>query len=497
MSISEFVSNFKNHIILFVGTGMSLRYFEKSYSWMDLLESSVIDLTGSKEDFLIIKNRHFMNGSYDLPAMAGEIDTLFTQRLEGEREGKFKEINDMFFEQVEKGIKSSRFKIYLSELLHENQPKEDKQEELVKMKKMQKNIGSVITTNYDNLIEQVYGFSPLIGNDILLSNPYGSVYKIHGSIETPESLIITSDDYGRFEDSYDLIRSQIISMFIHNPIVFLGYSLGDKNIKMLLKTIFKFVSPSSEEAEKIKQNFLVVEYDEGNANTEVQDFECTLDENTSIVINRTKTDNFSEIYDSISNLILPISAMDVKKVRDIVSLICEGTDGIKVYVTADMDSLNNSDKVLAIGSKQSVSVNYMNSSEMIQNYFEIIDNRDIARTEIIKHYKITVSQFFPIYGFLNINPGIENSEQLKLIEDQKISETKTKALQHTCVYDTIKDILDDDDIVETKKNWTIINGVFEGKIRLEDLKSYLLSFEDRTPTELRKLTVVYDYLQYK
>ena len=32
----------------------------------------------------------------------------------------------------------------------------------------------------DRHILKIFDFSPLIGNDILLSNPYGSVYKIHG-----------------------------------------------------------------------------------------------------------------------------------------------------------------------------------------------------------------------------------------------------------------------------------------------------------------------------
>lgn len=37
----------------------------------------------------------------------------------------------------------------------------------------------------------MFSFNPLIGNDILLSNPYGSVYKIHGCISAPDKIIIT------------------------------------------------------------------------------------------------------------------------------------------------------------------------------------------------------------------------------------------------------------------------------------------------------------------
>lgn len=41
------------------------------------------------------------------------------------------------------------------------------------------------------MIEEMFSFNPLIGNDILLSNPYGSVYKIHGCISAPDKIIIT------------------------------------------------------------------------------------------------------------------------------------------------------------------------------------------------------------------------------------------------------------------------------------------------------------------
>ncbi|MCP6744893.1 SIR2 family protein, partial [Klebsiella pneumoniae] len=76
--------------------------------------------------------------------------------------------------------------------------------------KASRNIGSVITTNYDRFIETLIGFNPIIGNDILLSNPYGSVYKIHGCVSHPESIVISDSDYERFKINNHLIRAQLI-----------------------------------------------------------------------------------------------------------------------------------------------------------------------------------------------------------------------------------------------------------------------------------------------
>ena len=139
--------------------------------------------------------------------------------MEKDRDGRFKSVNDRFFEGMKDGENISRFKIYISDLLKNSDFKEEKREELSAFKKIRKNISSIITTNYDNLIEEVFTFKPLIGNDILLSNPYGSVYKIHGCVTRPKSIIITSKDYEVFESKYELIRAQLLSLFIHNPII--------------------------------------------------------------------------------------------------------------------------------------------------------------------------------------------------------------------------------------------------------------------------------------
>ena len=56
VNINEFVNKFYNHPILFIGSGMSLRYLNNSYNWNDLLRKISIDITGNSEYFLDSKN---------------------------------------------------------------------------------------------------------------------------------------------------------------------------------------------------------------------------------------------------------------------------------------------------------------------------------------------------------------------------------------------------------------------------------------------------------
>ena len=89
----------------------------------------------------------------------------------------------------------------------------------------------------------------------MLSNPYGSVYKIHGCVTQPGKIIITESDYEEFNKKYELIRAQLLSLFIHNPIIFIGDNIGDKNIKYILRTVFSYVDYNSDEAKKYETIF--------------------------------------------------------------------------------------------------------------------------------------------------------------------------------------------------------------------------------------------------
>ncbi|WP_420262542.1 SIR2 family protein, partial [Morganella morganii] len=220
MDIQEFVSKFKNHPVLFIGTGFSLRYLTHSYSWDNLLSHISFELTGNPEFYYDIKAESEINGEYRYDILATKLESEFNTILSKERDGKFKDINDIFYEKMKDGIKTSRFKIYISSLLKKLEIKPEMQNEIDSLIKTRKNIGSIITTNYDQLIEALFDFSPLIGNNILLSNPYGSVYKIHGCTSDYNNIIITEDDYNKFNNKYELIRAQLLSLFIHNPIIF-------------------------------------------------------------------------------------------------------------------------------------------------------------------------------------------------------------------------------------------------------------------------------------
>jgi hypothetical protein len=106
-------------------------------------------------------------------------------------------------------------------------------------------ITHIVTTNYDLLFERAYGdkiCSIVKDQDIpkSLTRDKVVVYKIHGSLEFPDTIVITRDDYRDFYDNQDsLIWTKIKTLISENTILFLGYAFEDLHVQYLFDSIFK------------------------------------------------------------------------------------------------------------------------------------------------------------------------------------------------------------------------------------------------------------------
>jgi len=496
MDIGEFIANYKNHPVMFIGTGLSLRYLKNSYSWENLLKKIALEFNPNEEYYLDIKAKYMKGQHCAYEKVATDLEKDFNDYLQKNRNGKFGHINDLFYENMKKGINISRFKLYISDLLSNTEIKDCVYAEIAELKKARKNIGSIITTNYDNMIEDIFSFNPLIGNDILLSNPYGSVYKIHGCVSSPDKIIITEDDYDKFDERYELIQAQLLSLFIHNPIIFIGYNIGDKNIKDILRTIFSYVDYNSEESKKIRDNFLLIEYEEGLNNTEVVEHDIDIEGFPTIRINKLKTDNFVALYQAVANLVLPVSAMDIRKVQSVVREIYSGGN-IKVSITEDLDNLKNSDKVLVVGSKNTIKYEFQTISEMMVNYFQIIEESNAQLLKLINKQKIQSSQYFPIFAFSEICEDINEVDALKERQSDKIENIIKNAPEICCgTHITPQEVIEDKAISQTYKIIEIICSIVNGNMEMASVEDFLRAFPNKRSTDYRKVLCAYDMKKY-
>ena len=96
----------------------------------------------------------------------------------------------------------------------------------------------VITTNYDKLIEsfaeQGKAHSISLGMPVPRSTVPLEVYHIHGSVDLPQHMVVTSDDYFKFINTNSYHAKKLSTVLHENTVVFLGYSLGDTNLKSII-----------------------------------------------------------------------------------------------------------------------------------------------------------------------------------------------------------------------------------------------------------------------
>lgn len=96
----------------------------------------------------------------------------------------------------------------------------------------------VITTNYDKLQESLAGNfncqSIAPGLPIPRSQSKVKIYHIHGSVDSHENMVVTSDDYFKFINAESYFSRKLSTVLHENTIVILGYSLGDTNLKAII-----------------------------------------------------------------------------------------------------------------------------------------------------------------------------------------------------------------------------------------------------------------------
>ena len=443
MTISEFISKFRTHPVLFIGAGISLRYYEKAYSWESLLKTIATELNkGNTQLYLDLRNKAMdALDTCDYPSLATALEEEIDVRLK-ESSSKadsipeiWRVVNEVFYETAEGNRKTSRLKIWVKELLSALELNQFRKNEIPSFKKACEKVASIVTTNYDTFVEDHLGFSPLLGNDILLSNPYQSVYKIHGSITDPSNMVLTKEDYDLFNHRYELIQAQLISLFIHNPIVFLGYSINDANIQKLLSVIFSYVDRNSNLGRKVAENFLCVQYERDSENLDIQ-------EETSHI-----------------RLGEPIDRIDVSL-----------------------------DKIYRV-------------TEAIQSYFEITE--EFKSGMVILTDDVKRNMCFPAKGMAHVFPEMERKDKLCQQQDELLSkefDQITKILGCRSDHTSVNDILCDERIVPSYKVKAIFYQVYKGEIALDDVRGYLYNtLQDSTgsvPTDIRKLLCLYDARKY-
>ena len=196
----------KEEVVIWAGAGLSI--YAGFPSGNELKETLLNDLTKPE--------RENINSSLQLPALAEE----YLRLKNHSRNSLIRILNQTF---LNKQPKSTDCHKNLAIIPH---------------------FKTIITTNYDTLIEDAFmqkGQVAYSAKQIpYLENRKTHIFKVHGDLKEPDSIIITDSDYRNFFklDSEDGVYWTVIKERLSsNSILFLGYNLDDPNISVIFDKI--------------------------------------------------------------------------------------------------------------------------------------------------------------------------------------------------------------------------------------------------------------------
>lgn len=102
------------------------------------------------------------------------------------------------------------------------------------------NPAHIITTNYDQLLETskhifCEQYQVIVHDKDLLNADKGKyIIKMHGDLSDPSSIVLKEQDYLDYSQKHVLIELFIKSLLTDHIVLFLGYSLNDYNIKLII-----------------------------------------------------------------------------------------------------------------------------------------------------------------------------------------------------------------------------------------------------------------------
>jgi len=282
--------------ILFVGSGFSRRYLNAP-GWEELLKLMAGRCPLIDKDFVYYKQ------SYKSLIKIGSVfSELYKEWAWGEGRDNFP--NELFTadNQSDVYIKYS-ISEYLKELIdndwHSNLS-DDLKKELDTLKRISPH--AIITTNYDSLIESIFpDFEAVIGQQILRANTFsvGELFKIHGSVSEPSSLVLTENDYEEFTRKKKYLSAKLLTFFAEHPLLFVGYSASDPNIKVILSDIDEILVTEN----SLIPNIYILERNTSIGENDYPQREkaIVIDENRNIRVKSISASNFNWVFESFVN----------------------------------------------------------------------------------------------------------------------------------------------------------------------------------------------------
>lgn len=496
---------------LFIGAGFSKRYLENYYNWSELLLQIGKEI-GVPEFIITSRYNAYIAEGNDEGVAKQKIGTFLENKLnEKIQNGDYSSIFSKEEQELITKNNYSPFKFLISRLLKNIVIKKDKTyllTELNYFKKLVSKIPCIITTNYDTLIEKLFGekFTTYINQEDYFYNHNclnAEIYKIHGSITAPNSLVITDNDYNNFSQKAHLTIAKLLSILSLHPIVFIGYSLSDSNIQMLFEQLLECIN--EQQLQDLEKNLIFVEFKEHCISMNSNNYKEIKLKNKSIKATYIITDNFTRLYQYLNQCAPVASPLEIKKYYSLIrQIVIDNNEESKRIVgrLADLDKLPEEIAITDLAISD-VSYTKINATDLMLDVlyeknkydaFSVIEkwfSQGIARNSNAPLYYYLKKCFKENKTFsdnvkLKINDYLKHKKTIKIAEKQLFP---TKMLLDAELAKIEKD---------TKKLDVLTYNYYSGQITRKQFTDRLKKIYENdnsilTSSEFKKAILILDY----
>ena len=491
----------------FLGSGFSRRYIGLE-KWDELLKVFA-DKVGKPYGY------YKSNANGNLPQVASLIAKDFQDKIWSDE--KFFSFREKYGDNLT--TDESAFKYAISEYLQSKlKPSISDYLNLSKeIEILQKlNVDSIITTNWDTFIEQLFpSYEVYIGQEeLLFSNSIlmGEIFKIHGSITEPDSLVVTQKDYDTFSIKNPYLAAKLITIFVEHPIIFIGYSLNDPNIISLISSIVSCLN--TEKLRLLQNNLIFIEYnDDPNAIPEFKESSMLIGD-TNLPICIVSAYSYEPVYNAINSIQRKIPAKVLRCCKEQFYQLILTQDPQNKMAVIDGNNIDKKSDIeflwgIGVVSNQPSSIGYksIGVNEIIKDVLNI--NKAHLDSDSILKLSIPECQgYVPKYKFLR-DVGVNSIEKLKKspytglllykkndLENKSYKNTFAKKYSNKSIADLIKQ-LDKDKvcffIIYAKLQSDDIELI--GKFLVDNYEHYMVN-KGQYRSYYRKLVCYYDLLKY-
>ncbi len=516
MTIKDIVNEFNTTPFLFVGSGISRRYLGLP-DWPGLLEHFAREVRDDEFSLSSYESeaKNFTCEYGILPKVAELIQKDYDKKWFLDK--SIRRATSEESQVVKKG--ASPFKVEIAAYLRSIAVEQkDYAMEIQKLHDIsEKGIAGVITTNYDFFLEEhLSDFTRYVGQSQLIFAPIqgiAEIYKIHGSLDQPETLVITEQDYREFDQKSAYLIAKLMTLFMEYPIIFLGYSFSDRNVQSIVKGIVECLD--DDQLDLLQDRFVFVEYKKRCIGAEITRY-AVMVKDRPLNMRGIILEDFQLLYDELG---MKKSKLPVRLLRRFkqelydFTLTNETTASLRVAALED-ERVADDELVLAIGKAKDLGIKGLSGISGNEWYRNVVLNDlPFSNDELLDYALPSVERLF--YGTLPIHKylvGVKRSHP-RAIEiaqattfDSIISNTDKKNRSYLKGYKTVKEIWENEKN-NRKKAYRLMAYLTEDQFVLEELEDVLVEVfrEDKNVLEtagsaektgLRRLIRIYDWLKF-